>query len=61
MKYAKRQYTPEEISEIIGRITTLRRRWLDTVDTKLSNQRRGNEPKPPQKFPDQSDLDAPRL
>ena len=40
MKVSKQppRYTPEQIGEIINRITTLRVRWLRHVETQLASQ-----------------------
>jgi hypothetical protein len=35
------KYTAEQINEIIGRIATLRKRWLSVVETQLASRRSG--------------------
>ena len=35
------KYTAEQINEIIGRIVTLRKRWLSVVETQLASRLSG--------------------
>jgi hypothetical protein len=52
------KYTAEQIDEIIGRITTLRMRWLSVVETQLALRPRESPFELPQGIPDREKMAA---